>query len=39
MGNINFKNIIIVISLVLLGIQTSLYKGYGDDLDSREQKL
>ena len=34
MGNINFKNIIIVISLVLLGIQTSLYKGYGDDLDS-----
>lgn len=34
MGNINFKNVIIVISLVLLGIQTSLYKGYGDDLDS-----
>ena len=34
MSNISFKNIIIAISLVLLGIQTSLYKGYGDDLDS-----
>ena len=34
MGNVSFKNIVIVISLVLLGIQTSLYKGYGDDLDS-----
>ncbi len=34
MGNVSFKNIIIVIFLVLLGIQTSLYKGYGDDLDS-----
>ena len=34
MGNISFKYVIIVISLVLLGIQTSLYKGYGDDLDS-----
>ena len=34
MGNVSFKNIIVVIFLVLLGIQTSLYKGYGDDLDS-----
>ena len=34
MRDVSFKNVIIIISLVLLGIQTSLYKGYGDDLDS-----
>ncbi len=34
MKKVSFSNVIIIISLVLLGIQTSLYKGYGDDLDS-----
>tara|TARA_B100001121_G_scaffold309285_1_gene335651 strand:- start:2243 stop:2695 length:453 start_codon:yes stop_codon:yes gene_type:complete len=34
MVNFNFKNILVIISLTLLGIQTSLFKGFGDDLDS-----
>lgn len=34
MVNFNYKNLFIIISLILLGIQTSLFKGFGDDLDS-----
>lgn len=34
MGNLSFKHVLITISLIFLGILTSLYKGYGDDLDS-----
>ena len=34
MENLSFKHVLITFSLIFLGILTSLYKGYGDDLDS-----
>lgn len=34
MLKLNYKNFLIIFLFILVGIQTSLYKGYGDDLDS-----
>ncbi len=34
MLKLNYKNSLIIFLFILIGIQTSLYKGYGDDLDS-----
>ena len=34
MFKLQFKDVLIILSIALLGILTSIYKGYGDDLDS-----
>ena len=34
MFKVQFKDVLIIFSIILLGISTSFYKGYGDDLDS-----